>query len=143
MFCRYGMLEAELGGVQRQAGGFARVGDRCAARSSIIDLLAAYGVSRFRQMNADLVRSSRLELAKQNRMSRQPLNNVEMRNGVFAAAFWAAAAPAVATIANQPSRERLRLEKAGDDSHVTPYDGVSVKLLAKGPLRRDGAGEND
>src|SRR5689334_2856678 len=79
-----GVLQAQLRGVQGDAGGAAVVGEGLPAERLVVHPLAADDVSLFGEMNADLMRPSRFELAFDQRVLAQILERPDVRHGMLA-----------------------------------------------------------
>ncbi len=110
----------------------------------IIYLFAADGMAGLREMDANLVRPTGFQSAGQNAVIGQLLDHIDMGNGPFPdAAGMSAAASAVAAIADKPGRKRAWHQMAGDHSDVAPDHGMSMELLAKPALGRDGTREDN
>ena len=96
------MDEPELRGVQGESRGTALVGNHRAVRLARVDFFSADWMSRLREMDADLMRTSSFQLANEGRMPWEPLQHINMRNRMLAGRLRPAAAPAVASIADEP-----------------------------------------
>src|SRR5207253_2413648 len=97
------------------------------------------------EVDADLVRPARFQPTGDEGVPRaQRLHALDVGDGRLAAPRSArAAAPAVATVADQPGADRLRGRPAGDHGQVPPADRVRMELLAQLALREGGAGEDN
>jgi hypothetical protein len=78
------MYEAELRRVQGKPWSAAVVWDHTTIGPAIVNGFTADGMPSLREMNANLVRASRFELAHEDRVTRQFLEHVDMRDGVLA-----------------------------------------------------------
>src|SRR5262245_58748019 len=96
------MLEPQLRRVQRQPGRPTLVRDDAPVGRPVIDLFTADGVPQFGQVNANLVRPSRLKAARQQGVALEVLDDVNVSDRLLAYALGlGAAAPAVAAIADE------------------------------------------
>ena len=75
-----GVLEAEFGGVEGQPRGAAFVLEHLAVGPLRVHLVAADRVAGFREVNADLVRAARFQPAREQRVTRQPLLDRDVRD---------------------------------------------------------------
>ncbi len=121
----------------------ARIQDDAAVRTAIVDGFTTYGVPGLGQMNANLVRAAGFELANEHRLSGELFQYIDVCHGVFAPGFRTAPSPAVAAIANEPTRKRLRTSNPVDDGNVAPNDRVCFELPAEFAFGLDGARKDD
>src|SRR5258708_40334186 len=96
---------------------------------AVIDFFATDRVTQFGQVYANLVRPPRLQAARQERVSAQTLDDVNVGNRLLTL-FWkvGAAAPAVAPVAHQIGAYPLRRDRPGHDREVAARDRVRVEL---------------
>jgi hypothetical protein len=95
------MVKTELGGMERQSREPTSIGDLRAVGSEAIYGIAANGMTQIGQMNANLVRTSRFEPARDQRILAEWFDALQVSDREFPAiGNRAATAPAVAAIAH-------------------------------------------
>jgi hypothetical protein len=95
--------ETQLGGVQGQSRGTARIVQNLAIESVDVNLLPANGMSGFCKMNPNLMGTSRLQSARYDGITGQVFDDVHVSDGLFPSMGVASATPAsIASVAHQP-----------------------------------------
>jgi hypothetical protein len=139
------MNEAEHLRVQRLSP--ERIGDRTEPRlanGSSIQRISQHGrPARFRHVDADLVRSPRLQRAahERRRASREPLDDLDVRDRAFAGLHARRVAQPVRRMTPVHRRDRPCLRRADGQREVAPLDVVrseeSLQSLARRLVLRD------
>ena len=78
------MGKAEFRCVQRQAWSAAFIGARRLLQIAMVDAFATHRMAELREMNADLMRASRFQSARDERISRQRFLDGDVRDGILA-----------------------------------------------------------
>jgi hypothetical protein len=101
------MFEPELCGVEHETWGF----DEGLLKVADVDSLADERVTRFRQVNADLMGPARFELALREGRSVQHLDDANVRDGETAElGVFRRPAKSVASVFDEPGRKCARRE---------------------------------
>ena len=96
------MDEPKFRGMQGESRGPALVGNHRAVRLARVDFFSADWMSRLREMDADLMRTSSFQLANEGRMFGKAFQDIYVRDRMFARRHRPTSAPAVAAIADEP-----------------------------------------
>ena len=130
--------------MQGQPRGAALVLEHLAVRPLRVHLVAADRVAGFREVNANLVRAARFQPAREQRVTRQPLLDRDVRDRFLPNVGQSrAAAATVPAILNQVRAERLGAQDARHDRQVAADDRVFAELQAEGALRQHRPREDD
>ena len=99
---------------------------------------------QLREVDADLARPSRLQVAREQRVTQEPFKYLDVCDRLLTQApHGGAASPAVAPVTHQARCDALWRDVPQHHGEVTADDGVSAELLSQAALADDRAGEDD
>lgn len=138
------MDETEFAGMERDAGGTAGIVDFPLFHEQlIVHFFPAKHVSRFREMNPNLMRPTGLQPTFDNRVTFQGFNGSDMRHRPLSLRRGRGTpTQAVSPIADEYRLEGLSGDLPEGDSLIDPVDGVLAELLDEMLFRFGSAGED-
>jgi hypothetical protein len=142
MFAAGGVFEAQFRRVQRQARCLTAVVEYFTAGLSCVDFVAANGMTGFRKVYANLVRSAGLEPARKQGVARQLFFKGNVCDG-YLAHFrkLRTAAAAIAAVGNEVRFDRPGRKDPRHHCQVFPHHRVFAELLPKFSFRQSGTRE--
>lgn len=117
------MFESQFSGVQRESWCSAAIDDLLLAERATIIFVAADRMSRLRQVNANLMRTTGFESAFDERMAADKFDRTNVRDGLLALiGIGNAASFSVAAIASEKRFDRLLGDLTRHDGQVRAVD---------------------